>query len=111
LLSGGDDQMWPSKTFCELAVRRLQQHGHRFPHRHLCHEAAGHLFAIPGTMYGPHAPSFPTLITGGTPSADIRASRETWPMVLDVLHSFVSADRRDQLGGIGDARIRQGRHR
>jgi hypothetical protein len=63
-------------------------------------------------MYGPHAPSFPTLIMGGAPSADIRASRETWPTVLDFLHSFVvGADRRDQLGGVLEARIRQGRHR
>jgi dienelactone hydrolase len=90
LLSAGDDQLWPSRTLCELAVQRLEQHGHRFAHRHVCYEAAGHLLGIPGTMYGPHAPSFPTLIMGGTPAADVQASRDSWPMVVDFLHSFLS---------------------
>jgi hypothetical protein len=65
-------------------IARLRAHDHPFAHRHLCCEAAGHLLGVPGTMYGPHAPSFP-MVMGGSRDADDHASQEIWPAVLDFL--------------------------
>ena len=91
LISAGDDQLWPSQAFCEMALARLEARGHRFAHRHLCYEAAGHLLGIPGTMYGPGAPRFPSLHMGGSLSADDQASKASWPMVVDFLHTAFGA--------------------
>jgi fermentation-respiration switch protein FrsA (DUF1100 family) len=47
LVSGGDDQMWPSPELADIAFDRLQTHGHRYPFRHLKFDNAGHQILIP----------------------------------------------------------------
>lgn len=52
LVSGEQDEMWPSVQLAELAVRRLADHGFSHPVEHLRYAGAGHTAAI--------APYFPT---------------------------------------------------
>src|SRR5262245_38713972 len=48
LVSGTDDQMWPSSALADIAMRRLETHRHPYPFRHLKYEGAGHRIMVPG---------------------------------------------------------------
>jgi fermentation-respiration switch protein FrsA (DUF1100 family) len=50
LVSGTDDQMWPSSALADIAMRRLESSGFGFPFRHLKYQNAGHLILLP---FGP----------------------------------------------------------
>lgn len=84
LISGSDDQMWPSARFCELAVDRLRAHEHPFPCEHLHYAGAGHLITPPGL-----APERSTTMgrfkVGGSEEANAAAGADAWPKVLDLL--------------------------
>ncbi len=49
MISGEDDQMWPSNDLSKIAMTRLQDSGHAGRHadQHLCYPGAGHLFSWP----------------------------------------------------------------
>jgi hypothetical protein len=47
LVSGLDDQMWPSSDLADIALRRLETHRHPFPFRHLKYPEAGHTILVP----------------------------------------------------------------
>jgi dienelactone hydrolase len=47
LVSGTDDQMWPSSVLADIAMRRLQSNGFKFPFQHLKYQGAGHSFCCP----------------------------------------------------------------
>ncbi|HEX9328149.1 MAG TPA: acyl-CoA thioester hydrolase/BAAT C-terminal domain-containing protein [Reyranella sp.] len=47
LVSGADDQMWPSAELADIAFHRLQEHRHPYPFRHLKFDRAGHQILIP----------------------------------------------------------------
>jgi dienelactone hydrolase len=86
MLSGQDDQMWPSPRLAEIAVRRLQQYNFAFPVEHVSYPHAGHLFPLP---------YLPTTIThsrhpilkvdfayGGTPAGNAFAGADSWSKVV-----------------------------
>jgi dienelactone hydrolase len=91
LISGQDDQLWPSTQFCKLVMERLAGHAHPHPYIHLDYERAGHFLCFP---YG--LPSLPPLITlspvaglyiafGGTVSANAAAATDSWQKILAFL--------------------------
>jgi len=84
LISGTDDQMWPSGAFAGMAMRRLQEHHHGYPDRHLSYEGAGHSYSFP---YVPTSmnQSRGTDIVGGSPRDDARAVNESWSVLLAFL--------------------------
>ena len=96
LVSGGDDQMWPSARLAEIALRRLAAHDHAFPFRHLTYAGAGHKILVP---YGPLTPrvvQLPVqglghlrLSQGGTPQADAEAGADAWRQTLGFLEESV----------------------
>jgi hypothetical protein len=47
LVSGTDDQMWPSSVLADIAMRRLESNGFRFPFQHLKYEGAVISFYCP----------------------------------------------------------------
>jgi pimeloyl-ACP methyl ester carboxylesterase len=47
LISGTDDQVWPSSTLADIAVRRLRRYAHDFIIEHLRYEGAGHAIGPP----------------------------------------------------------------
>jgi dienelactone hydrolase len=87
LISGGDDQLWPSGLLAKGVMDRLKKNAHPFADRHLSYESAGHLI---GKAY---LPAGSTLIaggrfeTGGTPEANARAQADSWPKVLEFLRN------------------------
>jgi dienelactone hydrolase len=100
LVSGTDDQMWPSSALADIAIRRLEAHRHPYPFRHLKCERAGHLILVPG---GPRTTrtlrlqvegmSGCLLSMGGTPKADAEAGADAWRSLLEFLEAGVKGRR------------------
>jgi dienelactone hydrolase len=84
LISGTDDQMWPSTEMCAAIVERLKQHEHPFPFEHLQYEGAGHAIV---NGYTPLKNSIVAgnFVLGGTVEANARAMADSRPKVLEFL--------------------------
>src|SRR5213594_4348323 len=88
LVSGQDDQIWPSSILAEIAIRRLQQHGHTYPFHHLSYEGAGHAIYIPyspTTQIEYRHPNGVHYTGGGSPRANSEAGADAWRRVLAFL--------------------------
>jgi dienelactone hydrolase len=94
MISGKDDQMWPSATLSEMAMRRLARHRFTHPHRHLSYDGAGHAITFPYTpstiteIFHPVARSL--MAFGGTPKATAAAKADAWRETLDFLTAHTS---------------------
>ena len=96
LVSGTDDQMWPSSALADIAMRRLETYRHPYPFRHLKYEGAGHQILVPG---GPRTmrtlrlqvegTSDWLLSMGGTPKAGAEAGVDAWRSLQDFLEVSV----------------------
>jgi dienelactone hydrolase len=86
LISGQDDQLWPSTMLAQIALRRLTQHAFAFPVEHLGYPSAGHLIGIPYTAttvrHARHRVLGHDFSFGGTPAGDAFARADSWPKVL-----------------------------
>jgi dienelactone hydrolase len=78
LLSGKDDQKWPSSMMAARLMERLRQHRHPYADRQLSYAGAGHWIPY---EYLPTAGSGHGMI-GGTPVGTARAQADSWPMIL-----------------------------
>jgi dienelactone hydrolase len=84
LISGKDDQLWPSALMGEALMARLKENRFAYPYFHLCYDGAGH--SIPMMC-------IPTLATvsggrwavGGSAAANAKAQRDARPKVLRFL--------------------------
>ena len=85
LVSGTDDQMWPSDVFSDRIMARLEEHGHPFERRHLKVQGGGHLVFLPIFMTGANREAVPFMF-GGTAKADAHGAVEFWGVMLDFLH-------------------------
>ncbi len=89
LISGEDDQLWPSTRFAELAEQRLAQARHPFPVVHLRYADAGHSIQfpfVPTTVVARRHPvSGIEMAYGGSAVGNARANADSWPRVLDFL--------------------------
>jgi dienelactone hydrolase len=89
LISGKDDQIWPSFVLSEIAMDRLRENDHPYPYEHISYEGAGHLIGLPywpTTGWGLNNPlTGEPFNTGGTPQDDAAASADSWAHVLTFL--------------------------
>lgn len=84
LISGGDDQLWPSDTYAERIMASLA--ADPSAHVHLNYPAAGHIvLAIPytPTLTEQLLPSGQTELLGGTPATNDAANTSDWPAAID----------------------------
>jgi dienelactone hydrolase len=83
LVSGTDDQLWPSTYMADQVMARLREHGHRYTDRHLAYDGAGHAITFP------YQPTIQVasggLQLGGNPADTARAARDHWPRALRFL--------------------------
>jgi dienelactone hydrolase len=100
LVSGVDDQMWPSSDLADIALRRLQTHRHPFPFRHLKYPEAGHMIMVPYwpladlrvlTLARVEGLQEALLSQGGTAKADAEAGVEAWHDLLVFLDDATKA--------------------
>jgi dienelactone hydrolase len=94
LLSGEEDAMWPSVALSEIAVRRAERHGIRYPIRHLRYPAAGHTFTLPAGFPAPLASEHPItgglFAYGGSNSGNAHASTSSWHETIAFLRTSLS---------------------
>ena len=89
LLSGQNDQLWPSADLAERAAARLRAAGHRWPVEHIAYQDCGHAVSLPHTpavTEVPRAFAGRTLVLGGTRPGVARAAVDGWRRVIDFLH-------------------------
>jgi len=89
LISGTDDQVWPSTRLSDMAIARLKANNHAFAYEHLRYEGAGHTWGIP---YVPLA-QVGNLLTGGSREANAAASVDSWPKTLAFLDKYLKRGR------------------
>lgn len=91
LLSGDDDQMWPSTALAEIAVERLRMSGFRHPLTHVHYPNAGHSLTTPYLPSGPSASFHPVrrrvMAYGGTRQGNAVAGEDAWWRSIDLLRS------------------------
>lgn len=89
LLVGADDQLWPSPTYAQAIMIRLERYQDRYPHTDLVFPGAGHAVgaAFPYDL-APVSLTTPTgkVYLGGTPFANSAAGTAAWHDVLTFLH-------------------------
>jgi dienelactone hydrolase len=89
LISGKDDDQWPSFELAQIAYRRLQGHRHPYPFAHLAYEGAGHLVTFPYTPTSMtsyvHPANGLTYSFGGHPAMTAAANADSWAKVLAFL--------------------------
>lgn len=83
LISGGDDQLWPSEIYANQIIAGLRSDP--APHQHLNYAGAGHI--VLGLPYAPAfieepGPHGGTIDLGGTPSANNTAHEQDWPAMI-----------------------------
>ena len=90
LVSGTDDQMWPSSLMADKVVARLKDKKHPFPYKHLAYEGAGH--GIPST-YVPMRLTTEAggMAMGGTAEANAKAQADSRPQILRFLKENLKA--------------------
>ena len=89
LISGTDDQLWPSTTLAELAMSRLAGSERPYHDKNLSYDGAGHLAGRPA---GPPAGS-QRYALGGAATNDLASHEDAWPQVLRLLASEASRER------------------
>jgi dienelactone hydrolase len=84
VISGKDDQLWPSSLMADQVIARLKENRHPYKFEHLAYESAGHSIR---TSYGPTTRSMGSaqLNLGGNPAANARAQADSWPKTLAFL--------------------------
>ena len=96
LISGRDDEVWPSTEMADDIMARLRQHRFAHPFMHLAYDHAGHGIGRPFTstmeLNSRRHPLTGRIVRmGGTPSGTARARADSWRRML----AFVDEHLRD----------------
>jgi dienelactone hydrolase len=82
LISGGDDQLWPSKAMADRIAARIRTIGGSV--EHICYPDAGHTVTLPALDAPlPLIARFADM--GGTPAANRNAAQDAWPRTIAFL--------------------------
>lgn len=90
LVSGGDDQMWPSDLYAQQIMDRLEKNHSPINCLHLHYPDAGHGINIPNlpipgpTYYHPISKLWFSM--GGSRAADAEASADSWEKITTFFH-------------------------
>jgi dienelactone hydrolase len=89
LISGDDDQMWPSTLFCKRVTERLKKTGFTYPYKHCKYAGAGHMI-VGGYMplmpnHGLHPVDGMDYAFGGNPRGQAFANADSWKQQLQFL--------------------------
>ena len=84
LLSGKDDQIWPSPLMADRVMDRLRRNRHPQPYVHLSYAGAGH-WLPPAYVPMRGLRQGMKLAIGGTPEGTSRAQADSWPKIIEFL--------------------------
>ena len=89
LISGQDDQIWPSAVFSEIAVQRLNDNTFEYKVKRLNYPDAGHHIGPPfrptTILEGVHPVSGVLMKFGGTAAGNAQACSDSWQKILSFL--------------------------
>jgi dienelactone hydrolase len=89
LVSGEDDQMWPSSMFSERVMARLKEHNFPYPYKHCSYPGAGHAIVAGYLPLIPNHSIHPVdgqdYAFGGNPKDQAFANADSWQQVLKFL--------------------------
>jgi hypothetical protein len=92
LISGEDDQTWPSAWFSDQIVERMHAHGRGGDVCHLKYPDAGHAIPLPYYPSTVHDMVHPVdggkYKNGGTDEGDARAAEDSWKHIIELIHSI-----------------------
>jgi dienelactone hydrolase len=95
LISGQNDQMWPSTLLSDMVITRLRQHAYPHPYKHVSYVGAGHDIArpyLPTTVRHARHPFDGRLFAyGGNPKDHAAAQAASWAQVLSFLHEHLGS--------------------
>lgn len=93
LISGEDDQMWPSALFSRNVMARLEQYCFSHPCFHLCYPGAGHMILAPylplNPSHGLHPVDGKDYAYGGNPKDQAFATADSWTHVIEFLQRYL----------------------
>jgi dienelactone hydrolase len=96
LISGQDDQLWPSSIMSEIAINRLKRHNFKHNYKHLTYPDAGHMISTPFKPTTISAAKHPVngifMELGGTSEGNAYASADSWQQVLKFLDESFKLD-------------------
>lgn len=93
LISGKDDQLWPSERMANLIVERLKKHNYSYRYEHITYPNAGHRIKVPGLGRESYEPVSEDTVThemlslGGTYEGNKTASEQSWDKTVDFFRS------------------------
>lgn len=91
LLSGADDQVWPSVLMSRLAMKRLTAAKHPYRFEHVSFPDAGHLItpgSDPGLIEAKH-PTGIVMAFGGNKRANRAAQEQGWTKIMEFLRADI----------------------
>ena len=96
LISGDDDQLWPSDLMCKMIVTRLRSCGHPYACKHLSYKGAGHAIGFPDLPLEAYPTKARHSLTGiiyhlgGTLENNAQAAKSAWAEVVAFLEEHVN---------------------
>lgn len=91
LISGKDDQMWPSSLMADRVMERLKANGFGHSYQHFAYADAGHMIGVPGLPSTVSASLHPVaqryFTYGGTPAGTAAARADSWQRVVGFLRT------------------------
>jgi dienelactone hydrolase len=81
LVSGTDDQTWPSAEFSDAIMQRLEKYSHAYEDKHIRCEGAGHMVFLPYFITGHNR-----FMNGGNARDDAHGSLISWSETMAFLH-------------------------
>jgi dienelactone hydrolase len=101
LISGREDQVWPSFFMADQVMGRLRRHSFKHSYRHLAYSSAGHAIGRPYTStmdvnVQRHRLMKTLLDSGGNPQGTAWAREDSWSKVLEFLATYLGARSRNQ---------------
>ncbi len=93
LISGDDDQMWPSSLFSRMVMERLKRFDFGFPYEHASYPGAGHSISTPyiplSPSHGIHPVDGRDYAYGGNPKDQSFANADSWNRVLQLFDEYL----------------------
>lgn len=95
LISGKDDQLWPSERMANLIVERLKKHNYPYHYEHIAYPSAGHRIKVPGLGRESYEPVSEDTVThevlslGGTYEGNKTASEQSWDETVAFFRSVL----------------------
>ncbi len=84
LISGDDDQTWPSTEFSQMVVKRLKSHNFKYECKHIIGKNAGHQVFLPDFITGTSR-----RFNGGSREAELHESIKSWQETIRFLHKYL----------------------